>query len=1013
MIEGVEDVTHKIGIARLLDDSISYSSNDLLNEAEFADDDIGIEEFLHVFHEKIGVRVMSLKEAVSIIDVLSNGDPDGIKENNIEKLRNKAQKEREKNNDMLKKMNVMQEQIFNLQKENDQYKSEQIRVNIQIDELECQLRQALKEKEQVKDTLERANNTKNGIEKSVSELHEIIQSQIDDSKMLSDQRNSLFQLYHSHVELCREYEEKINDIKCNTVSNVIETDQNYHSILALISRSVCMYFSGEKLFEINKIMDDGSISPIERSNKVFSFISQKISCLESRINDMENEIRSEKEKFLEFSQKHALLINFLEEEQKFLNILSSSQDIQECILYRPEKNCSLVLDPVSRNFILKHSVAVAQFIEEAVLDLEKISINLSLDGIDSSKIFSILSPNTFKHKVERFMNHVSDSNSDSTRELMLLFAAQVFANEILQNHCVELKSRLDLKHTDSLNLTEDRCDCFDNPELYVCNKSDEKIRERISKVIPDINNRSTSSLVKELLSRLKTFSDENKSIHQENQLLSENNIKMTEENQNIRRLYRDKKHEIKKRIKRIEAESLQKQSQQDRMGLTINELNEKIQSLSNEVEFLKNSNGKYEAELNEIKSANDKEISEKIGQLTSELESYKNRLSRLQVKLRSSITKKKELKVRVNTLEDINTKAVNTLKQKSIALKDQYEESINDLQSQVTSYKSQNSVLMDQNRVLSIQVEDISSQLSGITLSHKTLELKLKSSCDKLDTQIQTQKAQYESRINSIKLQNEDKIRNIKENYEYQIHSMISKINTQHSLNLHHWPLELFLDDLNKCFIERKRAQDVYEETVTDLLKVQSLLHLSPSSNIYEAVSNLQTQLDEYRHHIQAQQNSCIQLETAIESKQKDLTKAESQVWHLKQWESWARKLHRIIYEKSCSTLSIEQLRLSLEEALLATVSNRKYLYRLFSLREQKKAFVLFAPNISKRMSASPSWFSTIGVSIFCRRVLQISGHLTIQGIVPLTPSSFESSSIDSSKKSAVSSPKRSILPFI
>lgn len=58
----------------------------------------------------------------------------------------------------------------------------------------------------------------------------------------------------------------------------------------------------------------------------------------------------------------------------------------------------------------------------------------------------------------------------------------------------------------------------------------------------------------------------------------------------------------------------------------------------------------------------------------------------------------------------------------------------------------------------------------------------------------------------------------------------------------------------------------------------------------------------------------------------------------LKNGKIWGRKNHRIVYENLTPTFSSDQLRFSLEEALLVSVHHKTILNRINSLRQQKIA---------------------------------------------------------------------------
>ena len=79
--------------------------------------------------------------------------------------------------------------------------------------------------------------------------------------------------------------------------------------------------------------------------------------------------------------------------------------------------------------------------------------------------------------------------------------------------------------------------------------------------------------------------------------------------------------------------------------------------------------------------------------------------------------------------------------------------------------------------------------------------------------------------------------------------------------------------------------------------------------------------------------------------------------------------MYRIIYESGCNAYSIEQIRNLLEEALFNSISNRSLLFKLNSLRIQKKFLLILDNKINQKKLIKLNWNSILYISNFCKRI--------------------------------------------
>jgi chromosome segregation ATPase len=198
-------------------------------------------------------------------------------------------------------------------------------------------------------------------------------------------------------------------------------------------------------------------------------------------------------------------------------------------------------------------------------------------------------------------------------------------------------------------------------------------------------------------------------------------------------------------------------------------------------------------------------------------------------------------------------------------------------------------------------------------------------------------------------------------------------------LNFSSDSLQSFIESLRRYLSESKDRENVYEETIADLTRTRQLLGLSASEEICRVIEKLiadRNQLHEKQRNLEA----ALQERRAEQSRAaQSLARFEDEIGALRQWEIWARRLHRIVYESVCSTYSSNQLRLALEDTLLAAVSHRSLLNRLNSLREQKKALLSCDPDVLRnRSEVRPSMFAAIAVCVAALRLQRLAGGMRL-----------------------------------
>lgn len=1113
------------------EDSISNNNSD--TSFVFQENSEKISKFCANFNKKVGVSTNSLEEVLEIVDVLvSNhasdpnsleffkisGDSDSI----IQKLKNRIAKLKAKNKELQIQLNQNEIQNSNLQADVDQLKYQNNRLEETLNDMQIRLQSSQQEIKDLNDRSSRNKNSRDVLESTVSNLGDLIQSQLDDSANIISQRDSLLKIINKQNSALQQYEQifaKMNEENNkNSESSILSKttksssltsnfydnpncyeDSNYSKddtfpmILSIVSKS-SEELNADIRLHISDIINDSSIPLIERIENVISYVCHEANEAIQFSEETKEKIKQLKSDNSDIQHKCIEILSLFDEEMQFLQRLAHSKEIQSCIFFREDQNDVIPFDKESKEELIKHCARVSRYIEETIpqLNIDEMNDAFSqFESIQPTEIFNLLNANVLEQKMRDFYSRLKNFNvsenqeklsQDSEtneklidiqlKELLCLFAAQAFTNDILQNHSVELRMRYEITQREIQQL---RLDIEENKEPLksmkkVINhfaKRENKVKRILTKILDHYNKKKKVDSKSEQADSNSSENDQNEddllSIVKEIVILiNQNRIGQAEKLEHELQQVIDEKtqivEELNDHVQKIEAELSKAEKVYKE---SCNQLNETIETVNNNLENEKEKNSeltqKVEDLQNQLKEVTEtynqlrsnrqdeikgiqEESDNQIQSLASQLELKTKRVNELEAQINSLQTKidelkkeKKEAKERIEYLETVNIKSVNSLKEKSKNLRKQCEESIVQIQNQLQTTKEDYRMAQDEVRELQAKNEELAVELSNCQINKKAVELRLKALEDRFESTKQTMSSQHDAKLKSLTTQIEEKLKKINDEQKLLINGFIQYANENldahfdidieneldvdlgfdvpqknSDLNYDDSILKRFLRYLQGELEARHHAQVVYEETAADVLKVQKLLKISECQDLYGPVSSLVKMNKELSERIKKCQDEQIESEKRSSDYCREMRKVESQIASLRQWESWARRVHRIVHETCCTTYSSDQLRLSLEESILSSVSQKTLLAKLHSLREQKKAITMLFNNYISSHNDSiqggnessnldqnlifnelrfhgpptekmrPTWTSILAICAFIRRMQKLSGFIPI-----------------------------------
>lgn len=1124
----------------LNDDDENISTNLNTNSdssSAFQESPEKISKFCAAFNKKVGVSTNSLDEVLEIVDVLIGNHVSGTMNNDsnsfevfkisgdaesiVQKLKNRITKLKTKNKELQIQLNQNEIQNSNLQADVDQLKYQNNRLEETLADMQIRLQLSQQEIKDLNNRSSRNKNSREVLESTVSNLGDLIQSQLDDSTTIISQRDSLIKIVDKQNAALQQYEllfskmneenYRISESSVSSKSKVSGSNNNFYDndncfnddasidsksdiypmILSIVSRS-SEELNADIRSHITEIINDSSIPLLERIESVISYVCHEANNAIQFSEATKEKIKQMKSDNSDIQFKCIEILSFFDEEMQFLQRLAHSKEIQSCIFFREDQNEVIPFDKESKEELIKHCARVSRYIEETIpqLNIDEINDAFSqFESIQPTEIFNLLNANVLEQKLRDFYSRLKNFNSIENsepsqfsetnqkmieiqlKELLCLFAAQAFTNDILQNHSVELRMRYEITQREIQQL---RLEIEENKEPLksmkkVINhfaKRENKIKRILTKILSHYG-------VKKIESKNDSKSDSSLSESEGNDdilsivkqvviLINQNRIGQAEKLETELQKVVDEKtnmvENLNKHIQKIEsdltkAEKVYKENCEE-MGKTITTVNndlegekEKNSELVKKVEELQIQLKEVTETYNQLRSNQQDEIKgiqeesdNQIQSLTSQLELKTKRANELENQLNSILSKvdelkkeKKEAKERIEYLETVNIKSVNALKEKSKNLRKQCEESIVQIQNQLQTTKEDYRKAQDEVHDLQAKNEEMAVELSNCQINKKAVELRVKALEDRLESTKQTMTNQHNAKLKSLTTQIEEKMKKINDDQKMLIEGFIQyanenldahfdidieadididlglDIDQDNSIqNCDNSFLKRFLRYLQGELEARHHAQAVYEETAADVLKVQKLLKISECQDLYGPVCSLVKVNKELMAKIKKCQDDQIESENKSNEYCREMRKVESQIASLRQWEAWARRVHRIVHETCCTTYSSDQLRLSLEESILSSVSQKTLLAKLSSLREQKKAIIMLfnsyinshsenmqneneTSNLNQNMifneirfhgppteKMRPSWTSLLAICAFIRRIQKLSGFIPI-----------------------------------
>ena len=994
--------------------ALSTSSSPNSNNNEHETD---ITAFITAFNTKYDLAAVTLFDVLDLIDSM------------IEKQSKPEKKEKEEKEPQRPKVRIDEatlNQINSLKAENNTIKSKLDDANNSMRDAQALITTLEQQIQNLKSTnavLQSSNaslqNDIDNLHKSLNSIHGIMESQLDDLSSLGTQRTKLIELTKKQDAMMQQCDQLFNAFEqaqlvqqSNQQTQVIENpvdsklskrhiEDEFYKLICSTIRIVDESGLPENVVNsVHSIRDDSKLPINERELSIVRNLIGAVSSVNEKSEQLEKENKRALESQQTLHKKCNEILAMFEEELNFLQNLSHSSDLQAIVFNQSRGSQSPLLTDESKSEIIKRCANLGRFVEETigVISLEKFEESFEVpDGIEGTHIFELLNSTQITENLsELFAKFTFNNDNIEARQIFDMFCAQVYMNNLLKNHANELLLRISHCSREITTLRQELNEKASNQDQTDTMKKiikrfrhrESKLRRYLSKYVEISDDMQINDAVVSIVDSLCGKSDE-----------SDHHLPLSKENEQLRAelaKYEKEFNEIREEFEKssgnsAKCEELAQKNQelQEQLNDYQTKLKEATHGLEEKADEINNLKAQLDEKLskinefaNQIESAEQshqnalREANERIEfayaenkKLVEQIDNFENAMARVK-------RNRQQLTHEIERLKKINIQLTESLDNQHNKLKSEYNATIRELTDANEKYTRENSDLQSQVQILTAKNQQLTSENATLSIAKKSCDLKLRSIDEKLSLEKRNIQSQVSAQVTAAKVENSKKLNELNNKIEIAINrlSLLGNIDRTSVSNLDD-AISYIEEELNRS----KKSQYLYVQLLENIKDAEKLLNVSSPDQLVDAINNLVEKQASTDRLLSDNEKKAKTEKQEIEKLRRDAKKSEGQVVMLKQWESWAKRIHRIIHEAEYVHLDSDQLRQSLEEALLASVSSRQIFMRVESLRTQKNVLEKFDKRLLyTRQNIKGSMRPVIAICLSIRRMQKFAGCLPI-----------------------------------
>lgn len=328
-------------------------------------------------------------------------------------------------------------------------------------------------------------------------------------------------------------------------------------------------------------------------------------------------------------------------------------------------------------------------------------------------------------------------------------------------------------------------------------------------------------------------------------------------------------------------------------------------------------------------------LNEEIDRLNQTIVELNVANSDLQQRLNTMSSKKLIYKQKYQQASNDNQQLLKVINQRSEELAAKYDETVSRLENELTETKRKKDEAEQEIASYQSYKQNILRQNAALTLSERSLKLKLSSMAD----QLENEKKSYELKEKSIKMSLQNQFVRDSSNITdelMQFRVLLSNLADQYfgiTMNPNteaHQMRQMFSNA-----VEFKFASKEFK-TVNDIWKLREALNLNESVSLSEYVKELNQKCNEKEQKLRELISTIEKLQTENDHLSSECSKTDVYKRDNNNWKEWSRAVLRQFYPSTTKELPIEVIKSHIEEILLSSISQRALFNKVDILRKEK-----------------------------------------------------------------------------
>jgi hypothetical protein len=644
----------------------------------------------------------------------------------------------------------------------------------------------------------------------------------------------------------------------------------------------------------------------------------------------------------------AEVLRVFEGELAFLQQLCHSKSLQNVVFYRTAVAPSLALDRDQREELVRRCASIGGFIDQHLGALSESDVALQLPhAADAAQIFALTGGESAEAAIRKLLLQFDETESIQARKVLDLLIAQVIMNEVLRRQIAEQRSllRSDAPPQAVSPAAAQTADFARSVARYkkrvLSYKARiEKIRALTQGQDPIAYIRGLQQTVEATKSRA-TAAEDQRATHIEQLLASARQevALLTQGNAALKKQVQDEAVGQQSEIAARDRQILKLQKRLSRFQAGVTEYESQLRTVQTELEMSLSGARAIQEKNADLKNDNEK------------------------------------LKEKIANLEELNLKGIQEIKTKSAGLRTQYETTL----AQMAQLKQQNQKFAAENEQKDRELCEIRAELERERIQHKSALLKIKSTEERLEvdrktlvSQIAARQTSHDTDLDRVSKAAEEKLRVLSAN----IIAAIARFSG--SLDVPSDALTA-VEAFGSQFSDLRKVQSLYSHQMGEMDELRRFLRLDRVDLIVPTVRGLVAESDTRKAEMQKQKERAEKQRQERDQFARESARVQAQAAAAKQWETWATRLVRVIRDGFGRSLTADQLRLTLEESLLASVTNRVMFFRLELLRDEKRILARYGKAILiEKSKRAPVWHAIVISVLFIRRVQRMSGNAPV-----------------------------------